>query len=131
MDGYWQKDSLLGESYDVFGDGSLKIFDTAGHAEGHISALIRTKESFTLLTFDVAHLKANFDLGIPSGAVVSREDALDSLSKLKQLSITIPALTVVFGHEPSQWICKTAMEQLDVLGGKCVPPPVIQPVIQQ
>lgn len=120
MDIYWKEDALLGESLDVFKDGSLKIFKTSGHTDDHISALVVTKQKTVLLTFDVAHLKVNYDLGIPSGSLASQKEALDSLNKIKQLASKIPNLTVVFGHEPSQWECKKNTLEFNVLGNDCI-----------
>ncbi|CAK7222655.1 hypothetical protein SBRCBS47491_004933 [Sporothrix bragantina] len=50
------------EAFDYFGDGSLFLLDTPGHAVGHLSALVRTtvdkatsKDTFVLLGGDVCH----------------------------------------------------------------------------
>ncbi|CAK7203317.1 hypothetical protein SEUCBS139899_006048 [Sporothrix eucalyptigena] len=48
------------EAFDYFGDGSLYLLDTPGHAVGHLSALVRTtvydgKHTFVLLGGDVCH----------------------------------------------------------------------------
>lgn len=123
LDGHWKEDALLGESYDVFGDGAMKIFKTSGHAEGHISAVLITKSGPILLTFDAAHLQANMDLSVPSGATSSRPQADESLAKLKSLRDIVPNLKVIYGHEPSQWACQSNMDKVNVLGGACVTPP--------
>jgi glyoxylase-like metal-dependent hydrolase (beta-lactamase superfamily II) len=124
IDPHWQKDSDLGESFDLFGDGSLKIFRTSGHTDSHISALIKTRTQPVLLTFDAAHLQANFDLSVPSGAVSSKKEATESLKKIKVLSESMPVPIVVFGHEPTQWAC-TTVSNTNVVGGKCVSSPIL------
>lgn len=124
IDPHWQKDSDLGESFDLFGDGSLKIFRTSGHTDGHISALIKTRTQPVLLTFDAAHLQVNFDLSVPSGAVSSKKEAIETLEKIKVLSERMPAPIVVFGHEPSQWAC-TTVSKVNVVGRKCVSSPTL------
>jgi glyoxylase-like metal-dependent hydrolase (beta-lactamase superfamily II) len=44
------------KAFDFFGDGSLYLLDTPGHAIGHMAALARTeKESFVFLGGDCAH----------------------------------------------------------------------------
>ncbi|KAF4547731.1 Cytochrome P450-like protein 79 [Elsinoe fawcettii] len=43
-------------AYDLYGDGSIFILDTAGHTVGHISALVRTTpDTFLLLGGDICH----------------------------------------------------------------------------
>lgn len=119
LDDHWSTEPLLGESFDVFGDESLMIFRTRGHTNGHVSALIRTESATTLLTFDAAHLQANFDLGIPSGSVASHQDALESLEQIKDLSDTIPELKIIYGHEPTQWTCVESAIRLNSLRPTC------------
>ena len=46
---------------DYFGDGSLYILDTPGHAVGHISALVRTTiDTFVFLGGDICHFGGTF-----------------------------------------------------------------------
>lgn len=122
IDTHWRKDNKLVESFDLFGDGSLKIFKTPGHMDGHISALVKTGNQATLLTFDAAHLQANFDLTLPSGAVTSQKMAIKSLEMIQHLSEASPEMHVIFGHEPSQWTCSKQSDSkpLNILGGNCV-----------
>jgi N-acyl homoserine lactone hydrolase len=121
LDTHWKVDPLLGESFDVFGDGSLKIFQTQGHTNDHLSALVVTKNQTTLLMFDAAHLRANFDLGIPSGAVTSQQDALESLERIHNISDAMPGIMIIYGHEPTQWACIDASINLDLLNPTCDP----------
>ena len=108
-------------SHDVFGDGSLQLFETPGHADGHLSAYVRTADREILLTFDAAHLQANFDLEIPSGAVVSRQAALDSLARLKTLERALGDPLIIFGHEPGQWRCVDPTARLNRAPPRCAP----------
>lgn len=65
------------DAFDYFGDGSLYLLDTPGHAVGHLSALVRTtagagtgKDTFVLLGGDVCHytgiLRPSAHLPVPS-----------------------------------------------------------------
>jgi hypothetical protein len=48
-------------AHDYFGDGSLYILDTPGHAIGHLSALVRTThETFVFLGGDICHFGGSF-----------------------------------------------------------------------
>jgi len=111
-DNAWSDDADLGRVLDVFGDGSLKLIETPGHARGHVSAWLRVKAKSLLLTFDAAHLQANMDLQLPSGAVASRADAAGSLAALQSLARTQPDLEVIYGHEPEQWRCGRTVVKL-------------------
>lgn len=53
---------LLDGDYDVFGDGSVILFFTAGHTLGSQVCLVRLKNTgYVLLTGDAVHLRSNFD----------------------------------------------------------------------
>lgn len=76
------KDNKLGqfECYDYFGDGSLYILHTPGHAIGHISAMVRTTpDSFVLLGGDVCHftgdLRPSKEMPLPD--TIPEEAVLD------------------------------------------------------
>jgi N-acyl homoserine lactone hydrolase len=105
--------------YDVFGDGSLKLFRTPGHTDGHVSAIARGTERDIVFSFDASHLKANFDLIIPSGAVSSRDEAVASLETLRAVVSSLDNPLLVFGHEPTQWSCVERSARLDLNSAIC------------
>lgn len=119
LDNSWTEDTLLGRYADVFGDGSVKLFETTGHSEGHLSALIRTEEGTTLLTFDAAHLAVNYRLNIPSGSATSLSAAQSSIESLKKIDSSFGDVQIIFGHEPTQWDCEKPAVNLAL----CAPPP--------
>ena len=52
---------VVGDNYDLFGDGSVRIFSTPGHTPGHQSMLVRLpKLGAVMLSGDVAHFQCNF-----------------------------------------------------------------------
>ncbi len=54
--------SLLDGDYDVFGDGSVILFFTAGHTLGHQVCLVRLKNTgYVLLSGDAVHFRSNLD----------------------------------------------------------------------
>lgn len=60
------------QAVDYFGDGSMYIMNTPGHAIGHISALVRTtSDTFIFLGGDICHFGGAFrprkDLPLPEG----------------------------------------------------------------
>lgn len=119
IDEGFREDRMGIDVYDVYGDGSLRLFPTPGHTDGHISALAKGSQGDILFTFDASHLEANRRLQIPSGAVSSQEDAMNSLQRLSLLGDELKSLQVVYGHEPSQWVCAEKSVVLDGASDLC------------
>lgn len=72
---------------DYFGDGSLYLLDTPGHAVGHLSALVRTTsnpETFIFLGGDLWHhngeLRPSKDLRIPQSIMIPPQPSLSCCS---------------------------------------------------
>jgi glyoxylase-like metal-dependent hydrolase (beta-lactamase superfamily II) len=93
----------VGVAVDFLGDGSFWLIPTPGHTRGHLAMLANTRPRPTLMTFDAAHLAADFELGIAPGATVDHTAAHASIAKLRALAREIPDLVIVYGHEPTQW----------------------------
>ncbi|MEO9971606.1 MAG: MBL fold metallo-hydrolase [Hyphomonadaceae bacterium] len=123
IDPLLEETPLLGQALDLFDDGSLMVFPTGGHSHGHLSALARTGDNTTLLTFDASHLAANMELGVPSGAVASVDEANDSLAQLQRLAENYERLQIIYGHEPTQWNCVEAVVVVQQLSDLCAPAP--------
>jgi N-acyl homoserine lactone hydrolase len=84
---------------DVFGDGSVVMFDTQGHTHGHHSLLVRLpKMGPVLLTGDLYHTRRNFDLGDVPDFNASRANTLASMDRFKATARSLRA-TVIIGHE--------------------------------
>jgi glyoxylase-like metal-dependent hydrolase (beta-lactamase superfamily II) len=105
---------ILGPSLDLFGDGSVWLFSSAGHTRGQLSVLLNAESGPVLLTFDASHLAANFEHRVPPGVVVDRGAALAALDRLSAFARAYPRLKVIYGHEPSQW--PAGVVQLDLAG---------------
>lgn len=119
IDDGFVEDELGIPVYDVFGDGALKLFRTPGHTNGHVSAIARGSARDIVFSFDAAHLKANFDLGIPSGAVSSRDSAVTSLETVRSVVSSLDNAVLIFGHEPNQWNCVDRSARLDLSSSLC------------
>jgi N-acyl homoserine lactone hydrolase len=53
--------NIVGDRYDVFGDGSVIVYSTPGHTPGHQSLLVRLRHyGPVMLSGDVAHFHNNF-----------------------------------------------------------------------
>jgi N-acyl homoserine lactone hydrolase len=80
------KADLLEGDRDVFGDGSLLIVTTPGHAPGHESLLVNLpKTGWLLLSGDVAHFKDNYDnRRVPAGNV-DKDKSVASMQRVADL----------------------------------------------
>lgn len=99
----WLKDGgkvqTVERDLDIFGDGSVVMFDTRGHTNGHKSLLVRlARKGPVLLTGDLYHTRRNYDAGDVSAGNLSRADSLASMDRFKRSAQTMKA-TVVIGHE--------------------------------
>lgn len=100
----WQ--FLEGETsdyYDLYGDGSIVLIWTPGHAPGHQSFLITLPRSGrVLLTVDAAYTMDHWEEKALPGFLTSAVEAARSVRKLRALADKTDAL-VVTGHDPDAW----------------------------
>jgi len=91
------------DGFDLYGDGTIKLWRTPGHAPGHQSIEVTLPNSGTfLLTVDAAYTLAHWNEEALPGFVASAVDAVRSVKRLRLLASRTDA-TVVTGHDPDQW----------------------------
>jgi glyoxylase-like metal-dependent hydrolase (beta-lactamase superfamily II) len=89
--------------YDLFGDGSIILIYTPGHAPGHQSFLVKLPNTgYVLLTIDAAYTMDHWDNLTLPGLVCSAVDVVDSVKKLKKIAKEKKAI-IVTGHDPDAW----------------------------
>jgi glyoxylase-like metal-dependent hydrolase (beta-lactamase superfamily II) len=89
--------------YDLFGDGTIKMIYTPGHAPGHQSFLITLpKTGPVLLTIDAAYTLDHWNEKALPGFLASTVDTVRSVRKLRQVARQTGAI-VVTGHDPDAW----------------------------
>jgi N-acyl homoserine lactone hydrolase len=72
---------------DLYGDQSIRLISTPGHTPGHMSLLLRLKDTGPIiLAADVAHYAFNLDHNIVPEMNSSREQSLRSMDKLQQVA---------------------------------------------
>lgn len=91
------------DGYDLFGDGSVRLYQSPGHAYGHLSFLLQLPESgAVLLTGDACDTLDHWnELAMP-GFALSNRKAWRSVRRLRRLAEREDA-TVIFSHDPDQW----------------------------
>ena len=89
--------------YDLYGDGSIILIFTPGHAPGHQSFLVNlTNSGYVLLTIDAAYTMDHWNNLTLPGLVCSAVDVVNSVKKLKKVAKEKDAL-IVTGHDPHAW----------------------------
>ena len=96
----WQP---IAADHDLFGDGTIRLLETPGHSAGHMSILLSLEQTgAVLLTADAADNRAQWQGRMEPRALVSREDAMQSIELLRRVAAEHDAL-IVHGHDPKNW----------------------------
>ncbi len=91
------------DDFDLFGDGTIRMIFTPGHAPGHQSFLINLQSTGPiLLCIDAAYTMDHWENRALPGLVTSSSDAAKSVAKLHTIANQTGAL-VVTGHDPDHW----------------------------
>lgn len=98
----------LGQMYDIFDDGTIRLCDLPGHAKGQIGALIQSQHGEILLAADSAWLKENYEeWHLPQPIVRlffdSWSDFKRSLKKIRSFHAEFPESIILPCH------CETSM----------------------
>ena len=96
-------DNIFGHAYDLFNDGSIKVYNLPGHAAGQIGIQIQTiKKDYFLLADACWDKRAIFNDKYPSKIVKlffdSWNDYMSSLHKIKQYNNQFPNTILVPTH---------------------------------
>lgn len=91
----------IGESYDVFGDGSILQIHTPGHASGMASTLIRGSDGkYVLLAADTGYANLSWEQMITPGICTSRKAAITSLGWVREQAHNPNCLAALANHDP-------------------------------
>ncbi len=91
------------DHFDLYGDGTIKMIFTPGHAPGHQSFLITLPNTGpVLLTIDAAYTLDHWNNKALPGLIDSSADSANSVAKLRKIAADTGAM-VVTGHDPENW----------------------------
>jgi N-acyl homoserine lactone hydrolase len=72
---------------DLYGDRSIRLISTPGHTPGHMSLLVRLRETGpVILAADVAHYAFNLEQHIVPDMNSSREESLRSMDRIQRIA---------------------------------------------
>jgi N-acyl homoserine lactone hydrolase len=91
------------DSYDLFGDGTIRTLFTPGHSPGHMSIIVALEETGpVMLTADACYTMEHYNnLALP-GLLESASDCADSVQKIQRAVDSLDAM-IVTGHDPDEW----------------------------
>lgn len=98
--------------HDLFGDGAIVIFSTAGHTPGHQSVRVRTATGEAVLAADCCNMRRSLDeMHLPDHCynMDQYRGSLETLSRLRRAGAQI-----FYGHDPEFWATVPQAKALDL-----------------
>ncbi|MDP9189133.1 MAG: N-acyl homoserine lactonase family protein [Actinomycetota bacterium] len=93
----------FGRTFDVFGDGSVRLVFTPGHTLGHCSVILSLPRRDFVVAADVAYYWRQIEGGPEPYQVPDRHSWRRSLRELNAFRAAYPYALVVPGHDPEFW----------------------------
>jgi N-acyl homoserine lactone hydrolase len=95
--------ATFGRSYDVFGDGSVRVVSTPGHTFGHLSVVLRLAGGEALVAGDAIYsLRTMRDSHLPY-RVVDEHLFRRSLREIQLYAEQTPDALIIPGHDMAAW----------------------------
>lgn len=91
----------FGRTFDLFGDGSIRLAYTPGHSAGHMSVIARLRERDFLIGGDAVYTFRQLEDAPPPPRPFDRHNWRRSLQELKLFRSQFPHAIVTPGHDPS------------------------------
>jgi N-acyl homoserine lactone hydrolase len=92
----------FGRTFDLFGDGTVRLAYTPGHSAGHISLVCRLKERDFVIGGDAVYMDGQLDdSASPPPRPFDAHNYRRSLQELKLFKREYPGAIVTPGHDPS------------------------------
>jgi N-acyl homoserine lactone hydrolase len=93
----------FGRTFDLFGDGSVRMAFTPGHSAGHCSLITRLHDRDLVIAGDAIFTQAQLDGGDPPPRPLDMHNWRRSLRELQQFHRTYPQAEIIPGHDPERW----------------------------
>jgi N-acyl homoserine lactone hydrolase len=92
----------FGRTFDLFGDGSIRLAFTPGHSAGHISLICRLRERDFVIGGDAVYTEGQLDGSAPlAPRPFDAHNYRRSIQELKLFRREYPGAIVTPGHDPS------------------------------
>lgn len=95
---------MSSRTFDVFGDGSVRVLFTPGHSKGSVCVLVssRNDDSFVLIAGDTGYSTDSWNKGLLPGPVYDKAQMRASLAWVKEMSMKNSCRGVFACHDPLQ-----------------------------
>jgi glyoxylase-like metal-dependent hydrolase (beta-lactamase superfamily II) len=93
----------FGRSYDLFGDGSVRLVFTPGHSAGHMSVICRLPRRDFVICGDVAHTLRQFEGDAEPARFHDLHNWHRSVKEMQAYRRAYRYAVVVPGHDPGFW----------------------------
>jgi glyoxylase-like metal-dependent hydrolase (beta-lactamase superfamily II) len=93
----------FGRSFDLFGDGSVRLAYTPGHSAGHTSVILRLPRRDFVVVGDAAYDWKQFEGNAEPTMMADEHNWRRSLRELQAYRRTYPYALMVPGHDPEFW----------------------------
>jgi N-acyl homoserine lactone hydrolase len=93
----------FGRSFDLFGDGSVRLAYTPGHSAGHMSVILRLPRRDFVVVGDAAYDWKEFQGESQPTMMADEHNWRRSLRELQAYRRTYPYALMVPGHDPEFW----------------------------
>jgi glyoxylase-like metal-dependent hydrolase (beta-lactamase superfamily II) len=95
--------SGFGRSFDLFGDGSIRVVYTPGHTLGHMSVVLRTAAGEVLVAGDAIYMRRTLERMHPPHRMEDEHLFLRSLREIAQYAKETPGALIIPGHDWDDW----------------------------
>jgi N-acyl homoserine lactone hydrolase len=95
--------SGFARSYDVFGDGSVRVVFTPGHTNGHMSVVLRTANGEVLMAGDAMFMHRTLDDDHLPHLLADEHLFRRSLREIRQYRKETPDAVIIPGHDWEAW----------------------------
>ncbi len=95
--------SSFARTFDLFGDGSVRLAYTPGHSAGHQSVICKLRDRDFVIAGDAIYTRRQLEGGPPPPRPFDPHTWRRSLQELQLFARQYPQATIVAGHDPAQW----------------------------
>jgi N-acyl homoserine lactone hydrolase len=95
--------STFGRTFDLLGDGSIRLAFTPGHTRGHMCVILRLRERDFAIAGDAVYTVRQLEGGPPQPNPPDPHLWRRSLQELQLFHRQYPQAVIVAGHDPKQW----------------------------
>jgi glyoxylase-like metal-dependent hydrolase (beta-lactamase superfamily II) len=95
--------SSFGHTFDLFGDGSVRLASTPGHSAGHQSVVARLRDRDLVIAGDLVYTRAQLEGSAEQPRPADEHNLRRSLQELRLFHRQYPDAVIIPGHDPEFW----------------------------